>query len=52
MACVNYRWPVAECLHEHTHGPHELRDGWGQLIRTRPEKCYDCGAKRTEDGWK
>lgn len=52
MARVNYRWPVAECLHENTRGPYELRNGHGQLYRTVPEQCYDCGAKHTEEGWR
>lgn len=51
MARVNYRWPVAECLHENTRGPYEIRDGHGQLARRVPEQCYDCGAKHTLEGW-
>lgn len=46
-----YRWPKAECLHELTDGPYELRNGFGSIIRTIPERCLDCGAKRTEGRW-
>lgn len=52
MARVNYRWPVAECLHENTQAARLLTDGHGQIVRTYPERCYDCGAKRTGGEWK
>ena len=37
------RWPEAECLHEHTHGPDRIMNGRGQYVRTVPERCIDCG---------
>lgn len=49
MARVN-RWPVAECLHEHTTTT-ELRQGLSTLLR-RTERCDDCGAKRTGSEWR
>lgn len=31
MARVNYRWPVAECLHQNTRGPYEMADQLADL---------------------
>lgn len=45
------RWPAAECLHEHTRGPYTVRNYQGALLRTVPEQCTDCLAKRTPEGW-
>jgi hypothetical protein len=46
------RWPVAECLHEHTRGPYVVQNFVGQVLRTVPEQCVDCGAKHTAEGWR
>lgn len=46
------RWPVAECLHEHTRGPYVVTRWPNEIVRTVPEQCLDCNAKHDPTkGW-
>ncbi|MBU8819563.1 hypothetical protein [Mycolicibacterium goodii] len=50
MKSRNY-WPVEECYHEITIDAHELRNGIGQLLKSVPEKCIQCGGQLIEGEW-
>lgn len=53
MTRPGYRWPTTECRHENVE--HTTLEAWQwskphQVIRTR-ERCLDCGARHTPEGW-